>query len=76
MLIIDDLLIWLPAKGLMNIFKKIKEIADVELNDKSKLKEQLLYLQTMYELDQISEEEYQKQEDEIMNKLNEITKAL
>ena len=72
MLIIDDLLIWLPAKGLMAVFKKIHELAEAELNDESKLKEQLLRFQTMFELDQISEGEYQKQEDEIMARLAEI----
>lgn len=72
MLIIDDLLIWLPAKGLMGVFKKIHELAEAELNDESKLKEQLLRFQTMFELDQISEREYQTREDEIMARLNEI----
>ena len=72
MLIIDDLLLWLPAKGLMAAFKKIYELAEAELNDESKLKEQLLQFQTMYELDQISEDEYQKREDEIMARINEI----
>ncbi len=72
MLIIDDLLIWLPAKGLMSVFKKINELAETELNDASKLKEDLLRIQIMFELDQIAEEEYQKREDEIMARLNEI----
>lgn len=72
MLIIDDLLIWLPAKGLMAVFKKIHDLAEAEVNDESKLKEQLLRFQTMYEFDQIGEEEYQVREDEIMARLNEI----
>lgn len=72
MLIIDDLLIWLPAKGMMALFKKIYDLAEAELNDESKLKEQLLRFQTMFELDQISEEEYQAHEDELMARLNEI----
>ncbi len=72
MLIIDDLLIWLPAKGLMSVFKKIDELAETELNDASKLKGDLLRIQIMFELDQITEEEYQKREDEIMARLNEI----
>lgn len=72
MFIIDDLLIWLPAKGLMAVSKKIYELAGAELNDESKLKEQLLRYQTMFELDQIGEAEYQKREDEIMARLNEI----
>lgn len=72
MLIIDDLLIWLPAKGLIGAFKKIYELAEAELNDESKLKEQLLRFQTMFELDQMSEKEYQKHEDELMVRINEI----
>lgn len=74
MLLIDDLLIWLPAKGLMAVFKKIQELAETEVNDESKLKEELLRLQTMYELDKIAEEEFQRREDEIMARLNEIRK--
>lgn len=72
MLLIDDLLIWLPAKGFMAVIKKIHDLAEAEVNDESKLKEQLLRFQTMYEFDQISEKEYQAREDEIMARLNEI----
>lgn len=72
MLIIDDVLLWLPAKGLMAVFKKIQELAEAELNDDSVLKEQLLRYQTMFELDQISEAEYQAKEDEIIAWLNAI----
>jgi uncharacterized protein YnzC (UPF0291/DUF896 family) len=72
MLIIDDLLIWLPAKGFMAVVKKIHGLAEAELNDESKLKEELLRYQTMFELDQINEGEYQKREDEIMAQINEI----
>lgn len=72
MLIIDDVLLWLPAKGLMAVFKKIQELAEAELNDDSALKEQLLRYQTMFELDQISEAEYQAKEDEIIARLNAI----
>lgn len=72
MLIIDDLLIWLPAKGLMAVVNKIHELAEAELNDDSKLKSELLRYQTMFELDQISEAEYQTREDEIIARLNAI----
>jgi len=70
MFIIDDLLINLPAKGLVSIFKKIYEMAEAELTDESKIKEELLRLQTMYEIDQIGEEEYQKKEAELLERLN------
>ncbi|MEK7074685.1 MAG: gas vesicle protein GvpG [Patescibacteria group bacterium] len=72
MLIIDDLLLWLPAQGLMALFEKIQELAEAELNDDSKLKEELLRYQTMFELDQINEAEYQAKEDEIIARLNAI----
>lgn len=72
MLIIDDLLIWLPAKGFMAVIKKIYDLAEAEINDDSKLKEELLRYQTMFELDQISEEEYARKEDEVMARMNAI----
>lgn len=73
MLILDDLLIWLPARGFMALVKKIHELAEAELTDESKLKEQLLRLQMQYEFDKISEQEYQKGEDKIMAQLNKIS---
>lgn len=72
MFIIDDLLIWLPAKGIMAVFNKIHNLADAEANDESKLKEELLRYQTMFELDQMSEKEYTTREDEIIARLNVI----
>ena len=69
MFFIDDLLIGYPAKGLVSIFKKIYEMAEAELTDESKIKEELLLLQTMYEIDQIREEEYQKKEAVLLERL-------
>ncbi len=75
MLLIDDLLIGLPAKGLVSVFKKINEMAEAELTDESKIKEELLRLQTMYEIDQIGEIEYQKKETELLERLNAAREA-
>jgi hypothetical protein len=69
MFILDDLLVGLPAKGLMGILKRIAEMAETELTDESKIKEELLLLQTLYETDQISEEEYQNKEAELLERL-------
>jgi hypothetical protein len=69
MFILDDLLIGLPAKGLVSIFEKIYEMAQAELTDESKIKEDLLRLQTLYEIDQITEEEFQKKEAELLERL-------
>lgn len=70
MFILDDLLIGLPAKGLMAIFKEIARIADDELNDVDKIKEELLQVETLFEFDQISEEEYQEREAALLERLN------
>jgi hypothetical protein len=69
MFLVDDLLVRLPAKGLIGIFEKIYEMAQAEFTDESKIKEELLRLQTLYDSDQISEEEYQKQEDTLLERL-------
>ncbi len=69
MFILDDLLIGLPAKGFMGILKRIAEMAETELTDESRISEELLLLQTLYETDQITEEEYQKKEAELLERL-------
>lgn len=66
MFLIDDFLIWLA--------EKVQEIAEREVTDESKLKEELLNVRTLYETDQISEEEYTKREDEILKRLEIIRK--
>ncbi len=67
MFIIDDFLIWLA--------EKVQEIAEQETTDESKLKEELLKIRTLYETDQIGEEEFIKQEDEILKRLEAMRKA-
>ena len=72
MFILDDLLFKLPAKGFMGIFKKIAEMAEEELNDATKVREELLQLEFQYETDQITEEEYQEKEAELMERLTRV----
>lgn len=69
MLIVDVLLIGLPAKGLMGIFRKIAEMAEAELTDESKIREELLQIETLLETDQITEEEYQEREARLLERL-------
>jgi hypothetical protein len=75
MFILDDLLIWLPAKGLMGVIQKIAEVAEAELTDESRIKEELLLLQTLYETDQITEEEYEEKEAELLERLTLIRES-
>ncbi len=69
MFILDNLLVGLPAKGLTSIFTKIYEMAQTELTDETKIKEELLQLQTLYEIDEITDEEYQIKEAALLERL-------
>jgi hypothetical protein len=69
MFILDDLLM-LPAKGFVGILKKVAEVAEDEMTDESRIKEDLFMLQTLYETDQISEEDYERKESELLERLS------
>jgi hypothetical protein len=75
MFVLDDLFVGLPLKAFMGIFEKIYELAQAELTDEAKIKEELLRLQTLYELDQLSEEEYTRQETQLLERLTAIREA-
>lgn len=74
MLLIDDILI-LPVKGFLGIFKKIHEMVERELSDETYIREKLTALQLHFELDEISEEEYNRQEKELLARLDAIRSA-
>ncbi len=69
MFLIDDLLA-LPVKGFLGIFKKIHEMAEQELSDETYLREKLMALRLRFELDEINEEEYNRQEKELLARLD------
>jgi gas vesicle protein GvpG len=71
MFLIDDLL-FLPFTGFRFILGQIQKIANEELNDESVIKHQLLELQMRLELDEVSEEEFVKQEAELFSRLRAI----
>jgi len=69
MLLIDDLLL-LPAQMLWQIFQGIKDQADKELYpDEEQCKEKLLTLQMALETGQTTEEDYEAEEEKIMERL-------
>jgi hypothetical protein len=74
MFLIDDLLL-LPVKGFIGIFKKIHEMAEQELSSEDYIRERLMELQLRFELDEISEEEYTKQEKELIARLDAVRTA-
>lgn len=67
MLLIDDLLFWLPSKGLLGILKKIEEQAAGE--HKNTLKDELLAANNDFELGRINKEEYEMVEKSIIKQL-------
>ena len=74
MFIIDDIILS-PLKGLMWIAEKIDEMAENEISDEGKLMDELMTLQLQFELDEIEEDEYDKREAEILDRLNAVREA-
>jgi len=74
MFLIDDILL-APLKGVIWIGEKLDEIAEKEFSDEGRIKEKLMELQLKFEMDEISEEEYNRQEKELLERLNAIRKA-
>ena len=64
----------IPLKGLFFIADRLKETAESEITDESRVYEELLELQMKFEIDEITEEEYQKKEAGLMDKLEAIRK--
>jgi hypothetical protein len=62
----------LPAKGLLFIFDKIREQAETELWDEGKVHQQLLQLQMMLDVGEISEADFYAAEEELLNRLDAI----
>lgn len=67
MFLIDNFLIWLG--------KTIKEVVDKELFNEEGIKGKIMELQIQLEMDKISKEEYDKQEKELLSRLEAIRKA-
>lgn len=74
MFLIDDILL-APLKGVIWLGRKINDIVERELSDEGLIKEKLMELQLRFEMDEISEEEYNRQERELLARLDAIKKA-
>jgi uncharacterized membrane protein len=69
--ILDDIL-FAPLNGLIFVAKKINDVVEKETSDEGVVKERLMALQLRFELDEIDEEEYDREEDELLKKLERI----
>lgn len=74
MLLVDDLLL-APVKFIVWISEKINEIVEKELSDEGRIKEELMQLQLRFEMDEITMEEYNRKEKELLARLDAIRKA-
>ena len=74
MFLIDSLLL-APLKGVIWMGQKLKDVADHELYDEGRIKEELLALHMQLELGQIGEEEYDGREKEILDRLDAVTES-
>ncbi len=74
MFLIDDIFL-APLNGVIWLGKKINEVAEKEFSDEGLIKEKLMQSQLKFELDEISEKEYNKQEAELLARLDAIRKA-
>jgi len=72
--ILDDIML-APVKMLVWLGKKIEETAEEEVNDESKWRERLLELQIKYELGEITEEEFEREEELIMERISAIRES-
>ena len=73
MFLIDSILL-APLKGVIWMGQKLSDMAQTELTDKGRIKEELMALQMQFELDEINEQEYNRREKELLDRLDNITK--
>ena len=71
MFIVDDIVLS-PLKGLIWLSDKINDMVQREMSDEGLIKERLMELQLRFELDEIDEEAYTRQEKELLERLNAI----
>jgi hypothetical protein len=74
MFLIDSIVL-APLKGVIWIGQKLSSMAQKELCDEGRIKEELMRLQLRFELDEISQQEYDQKENELLDRLDAITKA-
>ncbi|MFQ5903018.1 MAG: gas vesicle protein GvpG [Candidatus Binatia bacterium] len=69
--LVDDILL-APVKMVKWLGEKLSETAEEEITDESKVYGQILELQMRYEMDEVMEAEYEKEETRLMAKLEAI----
>ena len=74
MFLLDSILL-APLKGVIWLGKKVNDVGQKKLYDEGGIKEELMALQLQFELDEISEQEYDRREEELLARLDAIAKS-
>jgi len=74
MFLIDSILL-APLNGVIWIGQKLGDMAQKELCDDGRIKEELMALQLQFELDEITQREYDLKEKELLDRLDAIANA-
>ncbi len=73
--LLDVVFPWfIPVKGIVWIGSKLKRTAEEDITDEGRIQERLLELQMRFEMDEMSEEEYDRKETRLMEELEAIRK--
>jgi deoxyribodipyrimidine photolyase-like uncharacterized protein len=71
--ILDDILLS-PVKFTIWLGEKLRDAAVQEMTDETRLQDELLQLQMQFEMGEIDEQEFEKQEAELMERMEEARK--
>ena len=71
MFLIDDILL-APLSGLLWVGEKLNGVVQHEFSDEGLIKEKLMGLQLRFEMDDLSETEYNRQEAELLARLDAV----
>lgn len=72
MFLLDSILL-APLKGIVWLGGKINDVAEQELNDVGRIKEELMALQMRFEMDEITEQLYAEQERSLLDRLDRLS---
>lgn len=74
LILIDDLFLWLPLKGLVAVIDQIQQrVGEADPSTPAQLRKRLLEVRLRYEMDEIEEEEYEETVALILERLRNLS---
>jgi hypothetical protein len=75
-ILIDDLLVWLPLRGILSVIDQIRQkVGETDASTPAQLRKRLLEVRLRYEMDEIDEEAYEQAVSEILARLRDLAGA-